>query len=145
MSPLRRLFVIAFWLALALAYTAAILPGKEAPSLGWTDKVDHMTAFFTITFLGRAAYPQLGVLTLLALMTAFGGFIEVSQAVPFIHRDAEWNDWFADIAATCLGLIVAQPFAVLAQRRRGRRAAQRPPSALQQRRSRNCQPSRRAT
>jgi hypothetical protein len=37
------------------------------------------------------------------LMAAFGGAIELSQAIPFIARDAEWADWFADCAAVCVG------------------------------------------
>jgi VanZ family protein len=61
------------------------------------------------------------VIWLFLMMTAFGGFIELSQAVPFIHRDAEWDDWFADIFATVIGLIVAWPFAILADKRRAKR------------------------
>ncbi len=123
MSPLRRCFIIAFWLAVAFAYVAAILPGSEAPSLGGSDKLDHVAAFFTITFLGRAAYPRLGVPLLLGAMVAFGGLIELTQAIPFIHRDAEWNDWFADILATLIGLALSQPFALLVKRRRAQRAS----------------------
>ncbi len=122
MSPLRRLFVIALWLAVLFAYVSAILPGREAPHLTSWDKLDHMTAFFTITFLARAAYPRMAVLPLFALLAGFGAFIELSQAVPFIHRDAEWDDWFADVAAVLAGLLVAWPFAILADRRRTRRA-----------------------
>lgn len=123
MSPLRRLFVVAFWAAAVFAYGAAIVPQAEAPHLGWSDKIDHMAAFFTITFLGRAAYPRLPVALLLGAMALFGGFIELSQAMPMIHRDAEWNDWFADVAASVIGIVIAQPFAVLADRRRRRRAS----------------------
>lgn len=123
MSPLRRLFALAFWSATALAYVEAILPGRETFHVGRWDKLDHMTAFFTITFLARAAYPRVPVAVLFAALAAFGGFIELSQALPFIHRDAEWDDWFADIAATLVGLIVAWPFAILADRRRARRGS----------------------
>lgn len=127
MSPLRRLFVIAFWLATAFAYVSAILPPSEAPHLTWWDKLDHMTAFFTITFLARAAYPRMPVPLLFALLVGFGALIELSQAVSFIHRDAEWDDWFADIFAIVVGLILAWPFAILADKRRARRT-----SALEQ-------------
>ena len=123
MSPLRRLFVVALWGAVAFAYVAALLPQKEAPHLGYTDKVDHMAAFLTVTILARLAYPRASVAMLFALIAAFGGLIELSQAVPFIHRDAEWADWLADIAATLLGLLIAWPLAILADRRRGRLAS----------------------
>jgi hypothetical protein len=123
MSPLRRLFVIAFWGALLFAYIEAILPGRDVISLSVWDKMNHMIAFFTVTFLARAAYPRVPIFRLFVMMAAFGAFIELSQATPFIHRDAEWDDWFADLVATVVGLIVAWPFAILADRRRSRRAS----------------------
>jgi VanZ family protein len=122
MSPLRRLFVIAFWLAALFAYVEAIIPARDQIELSLWDKINHMAAFFTITFLARAAYPRIPVFRLFVMMAAFGAFIELSQALPFIHRDAEWADWFADLIATLLGLIIAWPFAILADRRRSRRS-----------------------
>jgi VanZ family protein len=122
MSPLRRLFVIAFWLAALFAYVEAIIPARDQIELSLWDKINHMAAFFTITFLARAAYPRIPVFRLFVMMAAFGAVIELSQALPFIHRDAEWADWFADLIATLLGLIIAWPFAILADRRRSRRS-----------------------
>jgi len=123
MSPLRRLFVIAFWGALLFAYIDAIIPGKDAISLSAWDKLNHMIAFFTITFLARAAYPRVPVFRLFLMMASFGAFIELSQAIPVIHRDAEWDDWFADLVAVVAGLIVAWPFMILANRRRDARGS----------------------
>lgn len=123
MSPLRRLFVIAFWGALLFAYVDAVLPGRDAISLSVWDKLNHMIAFFTITFLARAAYPRLPVFRLFVMMAVFGAAIELSQAIPFIHRDAEWDDWFADMIATLIALVVAWPFAILADRRRAGRSS----------------------
>ena len=126
MSPLRRLFVIAFWGALLFAYVDAILPGKDAISLSVWDKLNHMIAFFVITFLARAAYPRIPIFRLFLMMAVFGAFTELSQAIPFIHRDAEWDDWFADMVATLVALIVAWPFAILADKRRTRRGSAQP-------------------
>jgi VanZ family protein len=131
MSPLRRLFVIAFWGALLFAYVDAILPGKDAISLSIWDKLNHMIAFFVITFLARAAYPRIPIFRLFLMMASFGAFIELSQALPFIHRDAEWDDWFADMVASLVALIVAWPFAILADRRRGRRGSDQAPQPQQ--------------
>jgi hypothetical protein len=33
--------------------------------------------------------------------------IELVQLIPELHRDSEWSDWFADIAAASAALIVA--------------------------------------
>ena len=123
MSPLRRLFVFAFWGAALFAYVDAIIPGRDAFSLSAWDKLNHMIAFFTITFLARAAYPRIPIFRLFLAMAAFGAFIELSQAMPMIHRDAEWDDWFADMIATIVGLIIVWPFAILADKRRARRAS----------------------
>jgi VanZ family protein len=126
MSLLRRLFVLAFWLCIVVAYVAAILPQREAPrGLGW-DKLNHMLAFFTVTFLFRFAYPRVSFWMIALLMAAFGGAIELSQAIPFIARDAEWADWFADCAAVCVGLLVAWPVAILTDRRRIKRGRYQP-------------------
>jgi VanZ family protein len=128
MSLLRRLFVFVFWLCIMMAYVAAILPQREAPrGLGW-DKLNHMLAFFTVTFLFRLAYPRVPVLVVALSMAAFGGAIELSQAIPFIARDAEWADWFADCVAVGVGLTVAWPVAILADRRRIRRSTYEPRS-----------------
>jgi len=126
MSPLRRLFVIAFWLAALFAYVEAIMPAHDQIEFSAWDKINHMAAFFAVTFLARAAYPRLPVFRLFVMMAAFGAFIELSQAVPFIHRDAEWDDWFADMIAILIGLIIAWPFAILANRRRSRRGSAEP-------------------
>ena len=129
MSPLRRLFVLAFWAAVLFAYVEAILPGREVINLAKWDKLNHMIAFFTITFLARAAYPRIPIFRLFVMMAAFGAFIELSQALPFIGRDAEWDDWLADMIATLVALIVAWPFAILADQRRARRASAQAPEA----------------
>jgi len=129
MSPLRRLFVLAFWGALLFAYIEAIIPGKDAINLSAWDKMNHMIAFFTITFLARAAYPRIPIFRLFVMMAAFGAFIELSQALSFIGRDAEWDDWLADMIATLVALIIAWPFAILADRRRARRASAEAPEA----------------
>jgi VanZ family protein len=123
MSHLRLLFVLAFWACVAGAYVFAILPGHDAPAAFAWDKMNHMLAFFTVTVLGRLAYPRVPVPAIALLMAAFGGAIELSQAIPLIHRDAEWSDWFADCGAVAVGLVVAWPLVVLGRRwlvRRGR-------------------------
>ena len=109
MPPLRRFVVTACWAAVAVAYVAAILPHDEAPTLGGSDKLDHMAAFFTISLLGRLGYQGISTGRILGLAAAFGALIEVSQMVPFIHRDAQFGDWVADVAASLLGLLAAWP------------------------------------
>ena len=116
MSPPRLIAVIAFWACLIGAYVLAIMPGHDAPSVFLWDKLNHMLAFFVVTILYRLAYPRTPVVVIAVAMALFGGAIELSQAVPFIHRDAEWDDWFADCGAAIAGLIVAWPLTMLVRK-----------------------------
>jgi VanZ family protein len=100
---------------MGLAYVEPLLPVNEVTNITNSDKLNHVLAFFAITILARAAYPRASVILLLVLFTAFGALIELSQGMPFIHRDAEWRDWFADVAATLAGLTFARLFATLAK------------------------------
>lgn len=97
-----RLLRIAFWTAATIAFVMAILP--HPPAIHVWDKLQHLAAFFIITLLGCAAYPDLSRVKLLLALVAFGGFIEVVQAIPAIHRDSDWHDWLADIIAVALAL-----------------------------------------
>ena len=97
------------WLFVAVligTLVAALLPPAEAPSLGWTDKVNHIAAFLTLTLLAAWAWPTARLWRIGILMSGFGAVIEGLQAIPFIARDAEWADWFADSAAVVFALLV---------------------------------------
>jgi VanZ family protein len=107
MFRIQRLFTFAFWAAAMFAYVVAVLPDADAPSFSSSDKVEHMVAFFTLAILARLAHPRWSFLALAALLGAFGAFIEFSQMIPAIHRDASLWDWYADMAAVGAGLLVA--------------------------------------
>lgn len=115
MPCLRPAIVILFWLALGLAYVEPLLPVNDVLNITNSDKLNHMLAFFAVTLLARGAYPSASVILLFILLAVFGALIELSQAMPFIHRDAEWSDWFVDVAATLAGLTFARLFATLAK------------------------------
>jgi VanZ family protein len=101
--------ILICWLVAFAALVSATLPQGEAPHLGGSDKLDHMVAFFTLAFLARLAYPRRAPVHLFLAIVAFGGAIELVQMIPAVQRDAEWRDWFADIAATLVGLALATP------------------------------------
>lgn len=106
----RRFARPLFWSTLAFAYAAAIMPAPEAPDLGAGDKVNHIAAFLVLTWLGRNAYRALGIWRLALGLSAFGVLIELTQAIPFLHRDASVWDWAADSAAIAVALAVMLPF-----------------------------------
>jgi hypothetical protein len=103
---MNRLIRITFWGAALFAFVMATLP--QPVELPTSDKVQHMAAFFTITVLGRWAFPRAAWWKLALALVAFGGLIELVQLIPELHRDSEWSDWFADIVAIGAGLIVAE-------------------------------------
>lgn len=94
-----------FWAAAAFALVMAILPHPPQIPGNPNDKLQHITAFATLSILGSFAYPSMPLLILFVRLSLFGAFIEVVQAIPFLHRDSDILDWLADTAAIFLVLI----------------------------------------
>jgi hypothetical protein len=40
-------------------------------------------------------------------LAAVGALIEIVQAISVLHRDCDIYDWYADVAAIVLGLVIA--------------------------------------
>lgn len=107
MQFLDRILKPLFWAALIFAYAAAVMPAKEAPSIWSWDKANHMTAFLVLTLLFALGWRRVRLLRVAVLLAAFGAVIEFSQEIPFLHRDASFDDWFADCTAILVGLGLA--------------------------------------
>lgn len=105
-----RVYRIAFWAALFVAFTMAALP--HPPVIHAWDKLQHMFAFAVLTLLGWIAYPRVSRVKLMLSLVAFGGFIELVQEIPALQRDSDWHDWLADTIA----IAVAAGFAALVGR-----------------------------
>lgn len=108
-----RLARIAFWGAGVAAYILALLPGD--PHVFHYDKFNHMLAFAVLAILGRLGHSHSRALVIAIGLIAFGGLIELSQALPAIHRDASWADLGADAIATLGGLLVGTALLGLAR------------------------------
>ena len=100
----RRLIRVLFWIAAVVAFAAAVSPPGTAPELVPWDKAQHFIAFYVLAFLGAAAYPRFSLLKIGAGLSAFGALIELVQAIPFVHRDADFWDWAADTVAVTAAL-----------------------------------------
>jgi hypothetical protein len=97
------------WIILGAAMVMGIalgclLPDKDVPDLGGSDKFKHFAAFGLLAFwfgsiVVRRGLPWVGV-----GVVAFGGLIEVLQGVMGLGRDAEWLDLVADAVGVALGL-----------------------------------------
>lgn len=110
----RRILALkaALYATLAGVTVLALLPaGVQLPeALTISDVLNHGLAFFVISVLFDLAYPTLGTLAKIGLVTAYGGAIEIAQLlVP--TRECSLGDVGVDLAAALLYFAVAR-FAV---------------------------------
>ncbi len=96
---LLRLVQLAFLAALVFTFVAAVMPPHQAPQLFPWDKAEHFAAFYALTVLALAAFPRRHLVLIGVLLSAFGGLIELVQALPIVNRDADVRDWIADTIA----------------------------------------------
>lgn len=103
----RLIVTLAFWGALAVAVTMAVLPHPPyTPIDRFGDKTEHMLAFATLAGLAQIAWPRAPRWRILAGLSAVGAGIEFVQMLPALHRDAEFADWIADTLAIALVLAI---------------------------------------
>ena len=95
-----------FFVTLIGTLIAAFMPAADAPTLGASDKLNHIAAFVTLSLLAAWAWPRVRLWWIAVAMSATGGLIEAVQAIPFIARDAEWADWYADTFAAGVALLI---------------------------------------
>lgn len=95
-------------MAAAFAFVMALLP--KPPQLPGEpgDKIQHMLAFFTLGSLAAAGWRRSSLAALFVPLALLGGAIEVFQMIPALHRDAEWLDWAADMAACAVALVAVR-------------------------------------
>jgi hypothetical protein len=94
-----------FWAAAIFAFVMAVLPHPPEIPGNPNDKLQHVAAFATLALLGAWSYAELSLLQLFVALSAFGGFIEVVQAIPALHRDSDIKDWIADTLACGIVLL----------------------------------------
>lgn len=104
-----------FFAAALFALVMALLPHPPEVPGNPSDKIQHAAAFATLGLLGRLAYPKVSTMRLIISLSLFGAFIEIAQAIPFLHRDCDPLDWLTDTAA-CTAVLLPLSW-WLAQRR----------------------------
>ena len=107
MAKPRKAVVLraAFWAAVLFAFVMAVIPQPPQLPGAPSDKVQHFLAFLVLGALASFAYPRSNPVYLGAALSLFGGFIELVQMIPGLHRDGDPVDWIADTAAAALMLI----------------------------------------
>ena len=102
---MSRFFRILFWLAVAITLYFAWAP--HPPTLLPTDKYQHALAFAVLAGVATLGWPKTRWWMTAALLAAFGALIEVVQAIPSVHRDADVHDWYADVIAVAFALVLS--------------------------------------
>ncbi len=97
----------AFFVCAAFAFVMALIPPPDIPGEPG-DKIQHMMAFATLGGLAAVGWRERRLVVLFAWLAAFGAAIELFQAIPALHRDAELLDWLADMAAAAMALGVVR-------------------------------------
>ncbi|TCS10188.1 VanZ family protein [Caulobacter sp. BK020] len=108
---INRLVFIVFLAASAFALAKALLPDNDSLGLIPWDKAKHFLVFYVLSILASLALPQSRLHRVGLVLLAFGGAIEVLQALPIVHRDASWFDLLADacgISAALGPMLVSQ-------------------------------------
>ena len=100
---MRKHLDIPLTLIVTLILTVAMLWPIDPPSPAQegSDKLVHLIAFTALAFpLARTG--RIGLLPVFIGTSAFGGVIELVQ--PSFNRNADVNDWVADVVGVILGI-----------------------------------------
>lgn len=103
LATLRRLWIVAILVLVALIIAASLSPGPVLPNESLADKTAHLLAYFSLALLGSgiASPARLGLTMLRCFL--LGAALEVAQALLTDHRTGD----FADLAANAAGIGVA--------------------------------------
>ncbi|MFD1983347.1 hypothetical protein ACFSOZ_11780 [Mesorhizobium newzealandense] len=102
---------VAFGVMLVVVLAFALLPLPRLKDFGIDigfhyDKLNHITAFAVLMFLGSLGWPE-RKMRLIIFLALVGAGIEVLQGLPLIARDVDMLDWVADCVGVACGLAAA--------------------------------------
>lgn len=103
--------LIVYWLIL---FTATSIPTKDLPSIGFSDKVNHLMAYFVLSVLvyltllfqrkSELLFNYAPIVTL--IISSFYGIADELHQMLIPGRSAEVFDWFADAIGAILGILL---------------------------------------
>ncbi len=114
-----RIRRFAFWCYAVILFTMTHWPKLQLPGPRNTDKFVHVGAFgvWTALLIGAGFFGSLltrrNVAICLLIAPAYAAIDEASQAIPFIHRSAEFVDYYANLAGIALAGLAAMAAIVL--------------------------------
>jgi VanZ family protein len=99
------------WLAVGIGMLLVIavvclLPMKELPSTGMSDKAEHFLAFGALAFWFGSIVVRRDLPWVALAVVAFGGLIEIAQSSMDLGRQGDWLDLAADSGGMIIGLLL---------------------------------------
>jgi VanZ family protein len=108
----QRAWILAGCLAVVFVTIMSLIPGQQLPSIGISDKIEHLVAYGGTTLLFAISRMRWrALLFTAAALAAWGAIIEVLQ--PILSNRT--FDWF-DMAANTFGLLLALTLTAIARR-----------------------------
>jgi VanZ family protein len=107
---LRTITRILFCLAAAAVTVLSLLPQRDLPKVGVSDKLEHALSYFVLAILGSFGFREpRGLLYLFVLLCAMGGAVELLQAFS-PGRSPDVFDALANATGAAAGILVALVF-----------------------------------
>ena len=103
-SLLRRAFRAALLTTVVVITWLALADVQHVPAPWYSDKVNHLAAFFVLAFLAANSFPHRHSLWLLLGLLGYGLFIEVAQ---WFTPDRSFE--LADLLADGMGVLMYLP------------------------------------
>ncbi len=102
-----KFWVAMGWLAVAFTIFICLLPGKDLPATGMSDKVEHLTAYTLLSLWFAGVYPRTRYWVIALGLLVLGIFIEFGQYVMHAGRQADVRDVLANSTGIIVGLTLA--------------------------------------
>src|SRR5215813_10747427 len=108
-SP-RAVTRILFGIAAAAVTVLSLLPQRDLPKVGVSDKIEHVVAYLALAVLGSFGLRERrSLLLLFVLLCVMGGIIELLQSFS-PGRSPDVVDALADGAGAAAGVLIALAF-----------------------------------
>ena len=85
----------------------SLLPARDLPALGISDKVEHAVAYALLAFWFASVMARRDFVYLALALLAFGGGIEIAQGLMGLGREADLLDLAADGVGIVAGVVLA--------------------------------------
>ena len=106
-STLRRLWIAAIAILVAVIVAASLAPSPLLPEAGISDKVGHYLAYLALALLGSGIAAPERLWRSMSRCFLLGAALEIGQALLTTHRAAEWGDMLANVSGILTAWLVA--------------------------------------